>query len=230
MAAKSTFWPLCYEALDRLEETRGLIEKGDVEPLADSLEKCGSWLSLAASAAMTEGKAGIADVGMGFVALAQKVRDGNFEGTNEDLQNCITVAEICMAKSHIIRAETIDDDSSSILKERPNRAAPSAAVKEANLEIQANQNEARRSQYQYDAQQIERHLRVAQTYLTQAAESGQFELSETFGAPILSLKTASPEDAIEFIDQIRSRLDRMLVEGETLRGDWVKKVKFLVQE
>lgn len=226
VAAKSAFWPLCYEALDRLEATRPLIDQGDAGPLAESFEKCGAWLSLAASAAMTEGKAGITVTAAGFVDTAHLIEDGLYQGNEEQLQNAITLAEICMAKSHLLRADNIDSNPDALTNERPNKPATSEVMKEANREVQIDRNEARQAQYRYDGQQIERHLKVAQTYLTQAASAGKFELSETFTAPIESAVAIDGDDNADYIEMTRSRTEAMLTEINAIQSEWAKKANF----
>ncbi len=172
IVAKATYWPLCYEALDRLEETRALIGGADKDVLADSLEKNAAWLALAASAAMTNGQAGITSASERLSDAAAEIRPGSSKLTDSQLKDMVTLGEVCIAKSHILRA------LEPVKNYRADRAGavktenPSEQVKIAEAEIRKDKLQRDIDQYTYDLGQTHRHLNVAKTYLENAKESG----------------------------------------------------------
>ncbi len=74
--SKASYWPLCFESLDRIKEAKELIGSDDKEQAADSFDKCAAWLNLAASAAMTDGTAGITEAAELFQDAANAYREG----------------------------------------------------------------------------------------------------------------------------------------------------------
>ncbi len=226
IVAKSTYWPLCYESLDRLEESRSLIGGSDQEALADSIDKSAAWLSLAASAAMTNGEAGITDASDLMQVAADAIRDGKSKLTDSQLNDLVTLGEVCMAKSHILRSGDADanyrDSRGSVNK----TAKPSAVVKEAELEIRQATTEQLLDQYRYDTQQAVRHLKVAKTYLAAAQEAGGLKLDETITAdlPTFTGNEKAWELTQKYDEGIRRRSQAMLQLVEQQRKALVAKL------
>ncbi|MBB3208989.1 hypothetical protein FHS27_004823 [Rhodopirellula rubra] len=173
---KSAFWPLCYEALDQIEVVRSLAGSDDKEPLADAIEKCGAWLNLAASAAMTRGEAGVVDVAEECVRVADRIRDNKVTVAPERIQKLMTLSLLCMAKSHLIRAEDAEQ-SAPTPDATPRSKQPSTPeLREAEREITEARREAAAAKYVYDTEQLRRHVFVSQDYLEAAAKTGDIEV------------------------------------------------------
>ncbi|TWT82826.1 hypothetical protein CA13_42890 [Planctomycetes bacterium CA13] len=198
VAAKSTYWPLCYGALDRLEESCASVGTSKKDELSLSLEQNVAWLDLAASAAMTDGNAGIESFAERFAAFAEAIRTGKDVPSDDLINRCITVGEICMAKSHLLRADELDqqDVPARSNSKKPKSKVKSAIVLAAEKEIKQEQLEAVLAQYRYDAIQSLRHRMVAQTYLKEAANSGHFSLSESMSEALPEVSELEKTDDI----------------------------------
>ncbi len=214
IASKATYWPLCYEALDRLEESRALVGQGQNDKLALSLEKNAAWLGLAGSAAMTNGQAGINSCRERLEELAETLRNDKDVPSDQKIHDCITLGELCMAKSHVIRADA-PDQADVEMEQAPSKSkskATSATLKEAEKEIRQAQIEARFEQYRYDAGQSVRHLAVAQNYLQEAAKAGGFSVPKSILAELPDADSFNNRDDIaeEYDDAVRPRIEEML--------------------
>ena len=110
VVTKESYWPLCYESLDRIEEARNLIGTDDKEQMADAFEKCGAWLRLAASAAMTDGKSGVVDAAIAFQNAANSLRDGSSDWSDAEFSDLTTLGLVMMAKSHVLRTDAADQE------------------------------------------------------------------------------------------------------------------------
>ncbi len=183
VVSKASYWPLCYESLDRIEEARQLIGTDQHEHTADLFEKCGAWLQLAASAAMTEGQAGVSDVGTVFQDAADSLRIGGTDWSNAELKDLTTLGLVVMAKSHLLRADAPDQEFKG-QRTVPKSKKPSAVVIAAEKEIAAENVAATIAQYEHDTIETRRHLTVAQAYLNAAAKSGSFTVDGELASPI----------------------------------------------
>ncbi|GAA5505201.1 hypothetical protein [Novipirellula caenicola] len=212
VVSKATYWPLCYDALDRLEESRSLVGTGQNEKLAHSLEKNAAWLDMAGSAAMTDGHAGINSCRDRLEELAIALRNDEDVPSDQDIHDCITLGELCMAKSHVMRADAPDQADVKI-EQKPLKDKPThASLKEAEKEIRQAQMEARVAQYRYDAGQSVRHLAVAQTYLMEAAKAGGFEVPKTIAAELPDPDSFMDREDVteEYDEMVRPRIEEML--------------------
>ncbi len=212
VVSKATYWPLCYEALDRLEESRALIGKGQNDKLALSIEKNAAWLGLAGSAAMTDGQAGIASCQDRLEELAVNLREDKDVPSDKKIHECITLAELCMAKSHVLRADAPDQADVELEKKPSKQVKVSAAVKEAEKEIREAQIQARFEQYCYDAGQSVRHLAVAQTYIQEAAKANGFSVPESILADLPEADSFNNREDVaeEYDESVRPRIAEML--------------------
>ncbi len=210
VVAKPAYWPLCYEALDRLNEAKELIGSSNTEEAADSFEKCSSWLRLAASAAMTDGTAGVVEAADLFQEAADASRDGK-PWSSAEQNDLITLGFVVMAKSHMIRAEAPDKDFNPGVTARTKPVKnPTAEIKEIEKEIAKDRVAMGVEQYRYDTVESRRHLLVAQEYLANAADAGQFVLDPAIAAPIPELEAKSSSEMIDFVEsEIRPRIVAM---------------------
>ncbi len=210
--AKAAYWSLAYESLDRMQEARELIGKGKDSELADAFDKCGCWLDMAASAAMTDGRSGILGASARFEAAALAIRDGSASMSDAQLNDLVTLGLVCMAKSHVLRADSADE---SFREERTSAIVSKEKtpfVQESTKEILAAKMEADIDQYEYDAIQSRRHLQVAQVYLEAAAKDGGFQLDEEFTAKIPELaKDLKPFELVDYVDsELRPKIKSFL--------------------
>ncbi len=218
VVAKSTYWPLCYEALDRLEETRALIGGTDKEELADSLEKNAAWLDLAASAAMTNGQAGITSASNRLSEAAAEIRAGTSKVSDSQLNDMITLGEVCMAKSHILRAFDPDTNYKASRVSANKTANPSKTVSVSEAQIRKDLVEKEIDQYRYDVNQTTRHLEVAKVYLASAKESGGLVLTEFDLADLPEISgNEKPFQLTDLGDDLRILADKMLQSVEQHR-------------
>lgn len=187
VVSKSTYWPLCYEALDKLTEVRGQAAASDKMELAKSLEKCSAWLELAGSAAMVNEEARILTIAERMDDAAAALLDGEEGPTSREIEVLATMGELAMAKSHLIRA-TKDYFVHKTVKDSANKKTIADVVKEQEKEIKKARIERDRDQFRYDTAQAIRHMTVAQTYLREAvAQAGldlDVDLDETI-APLV---------------------------------------------
>ncbi|TWU42586.1 hypothetical protein [Novipirellula artificiosorum] len=221
VVAKSTYWPLCYESLDRMEEARELIGKGKDDDLALSLEKSAAWLGLAASAAMTNGEEGIIACETLMNDQVDAIRRGSAPLSDADLNTLVTLGEICIAKSHLMRASAAEDSDEY---DRPTLGVGknlSPVVKEAEKEIRQAQIEARVEQYRYDSLQSLKHLEAAQNYIISAAKAGGLSLPDSIAAPLPTIENADDFTKLtDFVElEMRPRKVEMAkwVETERIR-------------
>lgn len=209
IVSKESYWPLCYESLDRIEEAQRLIGSGNDEQLAEVLEKCGAWLKLAASAAMTDGKSGVANVGYAFRSAGESIRDGSSDWSEQELKNLTTLGLIAMARSHVLRAQDPDENFQAQRGVRATKST-SAELKAAQRDINRQNVERTVAQFRYDAIESRRHLNVAQTYLAAAAKSGGFSVDEELTSPIPELTTTNVhETGLYVMDELRPRIEAM---------------------
>lgn len=219
IVSKQSFWPLCYESLEKIEHARSLIGSGNVEEIADAYEKCGAWLQLAASATMTDGKSGVVSASDRFISVAQHLRSGNKDITDKQLDQLATLGLLCMAKSHLMRAEEPD----VTFRSRPRQTArkvstePSGIVKAAEAEIASENVNQLVAQYRYDTIQSRQHLTVAQNYLAAAAQAGGFAIDESAQAEIPPVTAETPSQLVDYFEtELRARIEKIgkLVEVE----------------
>lgn len=209
VVSKESYWPLCYESLDTIEEAQRLIGSGNQKQLADVLEKCGAWLKLAASAAVADGKSGVADVGHAFQFAGESVADGSSDWSEQDLQNLTTLGLVAMARSHVLRAAEPDENFKAQRGARTIKS-PSAELNAAQRDINRGSVERTVAQFRYDAWESFRHLKVAQTYLTAAAKSGGFSVDDEMVAEIPELTvTDTYQTSLYVIDELRPRIESM---------------------
>ncbi len=219
VVAKTTFWPLCYEALDHLERARELVSEQETVELANELDKSGAWLKLAASAAMTDGKAGIVQTGELLSEVSEQIRKGEWARSDEETQQLITLAEVCIAKSHVMRAKRSNKNYANEYAGEAKKASTQTTSKE----ILQGRQQANRAQFRYDLEQSSRHLRVAKTYLDAGAKAGHLKFPETVATelqplPETGLEQIGPDEAdalvptdeyARFIEQERQRLAKI---------------------
>jgi hypothetical protein len=224
IVAKASYWPLCYEALDGLEETRALIGGADKAELADALEKNAAWMSLAASAAMTYDKAGITSASDRLTDAASEIRAGSSKLTDSQLNDMVTLGEVCMAKSHILRAGDAD------MGFKPTRAAatqtenPSKLIKIAEADIRKDSVARDIDQYRYDLTQTRRHLDVAKTYLATAKESGGLVMTKNDLPELPKISgDEKPFQLVHLSDDMRDLAEKMLQSVEQHRKSLVAK-------
>lgn len=180
IVAKRAYWSLCYESLDRLEEARGLIGKGNDKQLADVLEKCGAWLEVAGSAAQLDDESEILQLGHNVSFVADELRAGTITLSDSDLQQLITRGEILVARSHLIRSNQAFREVKVKFGGETKRENRSPELVEADKEIRRLNVERAFDENLYDANQSLRHRAVAKTYMETAAKAGGFEVPESF--------------------------------------------------
>ncbi len=211
IVAKESYWPLCYESLDRIEEARKLFGTDDKEQLVDVLEKCEAWLRLAASAAMTDGNSGVIGAADMYGLAADLIRTGDPRAKQEHLNDLTTLGLISMAKSHVLRAGDPDTAFQPTKAKKTDKSDKKvlSEVAAANREILAENLRRLREQYRLDAVESRKHLVVAQTYLTAAAESGGFTVDAALTKNIPAVPAEG--DLEEYVDdEIRTRVSAML--------------------
>lgn len=201
VVAKSTYWPLCYEALEQLEQLKLVTAESDRTETAVQIEKCTAWLGMAASAAMLTEKA--------KVRLVIQILDGIAIQLNETdrpidapmletLKTLSTMGKLSVARSHVIRSGSEQQDVIPNPK-ASELVAKSKVVKELELEAELARQELHIDQYRYDTAQSIRHLQVARTYLESAEEDGNLE-------PFVKrFDTIEPLNGKEAIFQLTSR-------------------------
>ena len=224
--SKAAYWPLCYESLDRLEETGKLIGNADAQELANALDKSAAWLALASSAAMTDSHSGTGLASDLFSEAAESIRTGTNKPSDADLKDLVTLALLSMAKSHVLRANA-PDESFVIERASPNKTATQTAeLKTASREIAKERMEGIVAQYRYDAIQSQRHLETARTYLEAAAKSGGFTVDDAISAEIPEvITTEKPAVLVEYVeDHLRPRIKSMTAFINAQRAPLVKKL------
>ncbi|MCM2369760.1 hypothetical protein [Aporhodopirellula aestuarii] len=223
---KTTFWPLCYEALEQTETVRALIGSEDKEQLADELDKCAAWLNLAASAAMTRGEAGVVPIASECVYVADRIRSGKVNVEPAEIQQLMTLCLLGIAKSHLIRAEDVEQSSPVRDATPKSKNTNTAAVREAEKEIAEARYQANEAKYIYVTEQLRRHIFVSQTYLQAAVDDGGLQvepklLSDEFTAKPLT-KDTSLDEAVELVDSLRTLHERLFDTVETQRRNLAK--------
>ncbi len=212
IVTKASYWPLCYESLDRLEETRQLIGNAKPEELASSFEKCGAWLALAGSAAMTDGRSGVGDVGGLCSDAADSIRAGTGDWTDAQLADLVVLGHLGMAKSHVLRANEADERGnlerlSANVSENQTTELRQAAKEIAQLKVQRDIE-----QYKHDTRQSLQHLGVAQAYLQAAVDAGGLEVDEAVLEEVSGFPAeGKPHELVDFVDgTVRPRTKAML--------------------
>ncbi|MCO8125409.1 hypothetical protein NHH03_26960 [Stieleria sp. TO1_6] len=178
---KKNYWPLCYEALERLESLHAEDTLSDKNLLTERLDKCTAWLGLAASASMLNPEANIYDVIDHLDAMSLDLEENGKLPSKENLNTVATMGELSMAKSHVVRAER-DYSEPATEPKKPKTKSTQATVGEAEKEIRQDRIARNLEQYRYDTSQSIRHLAVAKVYLETAAKHGGFE-SEVSSLP-----------------------------------------------
>lgn len=231
IVTKRSYWPLCYEALDRLEEANRGIGSADPAELADQLQKCGAWMQLAADAAMTENQAGISDTANYFEQAAESLRTGSGDLSETQLRDLIVLGNLSMAKSHLLRAVLMDQrQTNADPKTRKDVSAEvSASVKSSEREIRAERLARNLEQYRYDSTETRKHLDVAMTYLQAAKKLGGFEFSAEVLADLPAFDFAAPgaEIADYVADTLRPRIGDLKTALEPVYSDYQKRFKSL---
>lgn len=222
--SKGTYWSLAYESLDRLQEAHKLIGQGKDSELADAFDKCGCWLDMAASAAMTDARSGIIGASERFEEAAVAIRDGSAGSSDAQLNDLVTLGLVCMAKSHVLRAGSADERLGNAQQSAIVSGEKTPFVEEAAKEIRAARLEAGLDQYRYDATQSWRHLQVAQVYLQAAAKDGGFQLDKKFTAKIPeAANDLAPYQLVDYVsDELRTRIESFLDLIEGHRRELIK--------
>lgn len=211
IVTKASYWPLAYEAYDRLEETKELIGQSKPDELADSLDKVAAWLQLAGSAAMTDGRAGVESASELCSDAADSLRGGSKDWNDEKLTQLVTLAQLSMAKSHFLRARAADEDTVSERQGRESQKTDS--VREATTQIAAAKQELATAQYRFDTRESLRHLTVGRDYYQAACKSGGLpdELADSFTSIPELPADASGASLVDFQDdEIRPRVEQGL--------------------
>ncbi|QDT13018.1 hypothetical protein [Planctomycetes bacterium K23_9] len=217
IVAKESYWPLCYEPMDCLENVQKLIGKAKPDQLADALEKCEAWLRLASSAALST------DEGYTFTAAdlcqeaAQDVRSGGGTWTDEQTEKLLTLCHICIARSHAKHAELTDDAGPPRVK-RPkstlsDKGIKSYDVRRAAIEAAADKQQLARKQYRYETVEMGKHIEVAQAYLAEAAKTGELSLDKALVQEVPELKkdAVAQEMVIYLSQELRPRVQQLLL-------------------
>lgn len=201
VVSKQSYWPLCYESLDRIETARALIGSDDRERTADALDKCGAWLRLAASASMTDGTSGVEIAADAFHDAANSIRDESSDWSDAELRDLTTLGLVLMAKSHVLRADAPDQEFVAPAKSVTAKVRSSVELKNAESDISRENTDRRREQYLYDMIESCRHLNVAQTYLEAAGKAGSFKVSSELTRSVAEPKqNATASELVEHID------------------------------
>ncbi len=226
VVSKESYWSLCYESLDRLQETRELIGKASDEEIATALDKDGCWLSLAASAALTDGRSGIVGASELFEEAAEDRLAGGSNWSDGKLNDLVTLGLVCMAKSHVLRANQADESFKATRASANTTTEKTDDIKQIEKEINEQSIEQGIAQYRYDMTQSRRHLEVAQVYLEAAAKSGGFKVDDSMLAEIPDFANdLTPWQLTEFTDdELRPRIDSMGEFVEATRKTLVKKL------
>jgi len=215
--AKESYWPLCYESLDRINEAKQLIGTADHGKTADAFDKCAAWLKVAASAAMTDGNSGVQEAAFAFDAAANSLREGSSDWSEAELSDLTTLAFVVMAKSHVLRADSSDQNFKAQRASKTSKN-PTVQLKAAAKEIAKENTDRTIAQYHYDAIEAQRHLSVAQEYLKAAAKAGQFKVDDNLMAPVPEFKAGTVSGSAEYVDtELRARIrpmSRLLAEQQ----------------
>ncbi|MGB7347499.1 MAG: hypothetical protein WBD20_24975 [Pirellulaceae bacterium] len=211
IVSKTSYWPLVYEAMDTFKEAQQLIGKSEPQELADALEKCNAWLSLARSVTDSQDDLGLSAAASVCELAAQDLSEGKDGWDEKKLTDLITFANVAVANSHIDRSSLVDETSERAKKFAVKKNSPqiqSDDVKEAAKEV-AKENQLRtKEQFRFDVIDSYRHLKVAQEYLNVAAEVGGIKLDSGITAEIPELaKDADAETMLGYAnEEIRPRV------------------------
>ncbi|TWU55035.1 hypothetical protein [Rubripirellula reticaptiva] len=229
IVSRQSYWPLCYESLDRTQEAAELIGKNKPQELSAALEKVSAWLKLSASAANTDGEEGIIDASELVDDAVESIENKDKKFSDEQLKSLLTLACTATAKSHVLRATNFDDDTRARRWARNTNGKPAATKEEAELrkEIAKELVEKGREQYSHDTEQSYRHIVVAQAYLAAAEEMGGVKISADLMNAFEPLKPGvkAYEMANYFDDEITARATKLLAEIDAQRKVLIGKIQ-----
>ena len=200
---KRNYWPLSFEALDRLESIRAKDLAGDSEKLSEQLDKCSAWLGMAASASMLGKDSNIYSVIDLIEDLSQRVTEENHSPDPAVLNDLATMGELSIANSHVKRAAQ-DYSEPRQNSQYASSATKSKLVEEGETEIRQARLENNIEQFRYDTAQAIRHLTVARSYLETAAKHNGFEDS------LAEIEVAVPltgKEPVSELSRMTSNLD-----------------------
>lgn len=226
IVAKSSYWPLCYESLERLEQARNLIGQNKPDELASALEKSGAWLELASSAAMVDNRSGVPSTADRVYEAADAVRSGSGGWSDKKLHDLIVLANLSMAKSHALRARAADESGRA--ERNPNRSvAASEAVRQATAEIEAEKKARALAQYRFDTREALRHLRVATVYYQAAREASSSDEIEALKLELPELPAeAKGAQLTDYVDEyIRPGVEKMLTAIDAQRKKLIARIE-----
>ncbi|TWU50501.1 hypothetical protein Poly51_37910 [Rubripirellula tenax] len=228
VVSRQAYWPLCYESLDRTEEAAALIGKGKPKELTAALEKVSAWLLLAASAANTDGEEGIIGAAGRIDDAVESIASQENVPSDEKLKNLMTLALLVTAKSHVLRADTFDDDARSKrwIGSTDVKAAETKKDPELKKEIAQEALLKAKTQYRHDTEQSYRHVMVAQAYLAAAEKNSDIKFDADLLKPFDALKadTSVFEMTSYFADEIESRVTRLLTAIAAQRKSLIEKL------
>lgn len=223
VVAKSNYWPLCYEALDQLEQLELVTAESNREETIDQIEKCTAWLGMAASAAMLSEKAKIRLVIQVLDGIAIQLKETKRpidQPMLDSLKTLSTMGKLAVARSHVIRAGSEQQDV--IPKPKTSELGKKSKVlKKMENEAELERQELHIVQYRYDTSQSIRHLQVARTYLEAAEEDGNLEpfvkrfekLEPLMGDETVFQLTSRNSDAVSLarvmLEAIEARQDKL---------------------
>ncbi|QEG01838.1 hypothetical protein Mal15_59190 [Stieleria maiorica] len=219
IVSKSSYWPLCYEALENLTKVREQAGSSDKAALSATLDKCSAWLQLAASAAMVKEEARIMKIADTMDEVSTSLQDNDSAPSSREIEVLATMGELAVAKSHLIRA-TADYVHHKTAKTPAAKKGVSANIVAEEKEIQKARMERDRDQYRYDTGQSLRHLTVALAYLRAVAEQGEIELGEFATETVEPLSgTENASDLVNKDKEIRDFVERLMafIEAQQVR-------------
>ncbi|NND95913.1 MAG: hypothetical protein HKN47_01135 [Pirellulaceae bacterium] len=225
IVTKRSYWPLCYESLDRIEEAQALIGSADKEELATAFEKAGAWLGLAASASMAEQDSMVSDVGNLFDEAAVSIANGSNDWSDAELSSLSTLGLIAMTQSHVMRANDNVEDRGSDRGSAKSKVT-SKEVKAIEKEIATDKVQRDNEQYVFDAKDAQRHLTVAQSYLAAAGKSGKFDVDASLTKAIPALTAKNRMDTTQYVeDELREKADAISKFIATKKSDLSKQLQ-----
>ena len=219
IVARASYWPLCYETLERVEDTRSLIGGSDNETLADSLERCAAWLQLAASAAMVDDEAPIYSISERMEDESEAIRAGKPELSVEQLQLVLSRGELAIAKSHVLRSIKIPRETVEPFGGIKKSSSKLASVVEAERDLRQARIEHALEQLRYDLGQSFKHLQVARVYLKTAGEKSDLDVASLLDLKVVPLKG----------DEIASQLSSAQLELEEVEGKLLDGINALLK-
>ncbi len=211
IVTKTGHWSLAFDPHDHLEKAHALIGKSNPEALADALEKFSAWVRVAYAADIIDEPSGAVTAMDMCVEATESLRSGSQAWNDENLTRLIAISHLAMAKSHLLKAASIEDTA-------PGQSSPgrtpldSDTVREAAIEIHRIKQQLAVEQYRYDNRDAYRHLTVARVYYQTACQvSGMADELPDFVTLEVPPNSGTAFESVQYYHElIRPRMTRGL--------------------